>query len=136
MTRVQMQLSRPTLLAFKEFKRLAYGDEELNATNGYIVGVALKELLPYISSEGNIENIDLVNQIDWETYDKEPLSNVTDSDDTDTVRTKTTLTLEHSVDNALNHLQKEFKEIFKVNRVYKAFVVKMILYAAIRKRID
>lgn len=134
--RLKIQLSRPTLLAFKSFKSIAYGDENLNATNGYILGVALKELLPIISSTNDIENLDLVDRIEWKELLKKSILNVTDSDDTETVRTRTTLTIEHSVYNALNVLQNQFLTIFDAKRIYRAFVVKMVLFAAIDKRIN
>lgn len=134
--RLKIQLSRPTLLAFKEFKRLAYGDENLNATNGYVLGIALKELLPYISSTNNIENLDLVGQIKWKEISEKNIPNVTDSNDNEIVRTRTTLTIEYSVDSALSSLQNQFLQIFHAKRIYKAFVVKMVLFAAIDKRIN
>ena len=134
--RLKIQLSRPTLLAFKSFKSIVYGDENLNATNGYILGVALKELLPIISSTNDIENLDLVDKIEWKELLEKFIPNVTDSNDTETVRTRTTLTIEHSVYNALNVLQNQFLKIFDAQRIYRAFVVKMILFAAIDKRIE
>lgn len=132
--RLKIQLSRPTLLAFKSFKSIVYGDENLNATNGYILGVALKELLPIISSTNDIENLDLVDRIEWKELLGKSILNVTDSDDKEIVRTRTTLTIESSVYNALNVLQNQFLTIFDTKRIYRAFVVKMVLFAAIDKR--
>ena len=134
--RLKIQLSRPTLLAFKEFKRLVYFDENLNATNGYILGIALKEILPIISSSNSIENLDQINHIDWIKLSKASIPNVTVSNDNKIVRTRTTLTIEQSVYDTLKELQNLFLDIFDTKRIYTSFVVKMILFAAITNRLD
>ncbi|MDK4450053.1 hypothetical protein [Enterococcus casseliflavus] len=135
MSRIQMQLSRPTLLAFREYKRLIYGDSDINATNGYVLGVALKNILSEISSTDSIDNLDKIDNIPWVEISKAEIPNVTNSTDNEIVRTKTTLTMEKEVDDALVLLQNEFKNLFETSRIYKAFVVKMIMFAAIKKRI-
>lgn len=131
MSRIKIQLSRPTLLAFKEFKKLTYNDGEINATNGYVLGIALKEILPIISSTNELLNLDLIDSINWVSLSQKNIPNVTDSDDTEIVRTRTTLTVEKSIDDSMNIFQNEFLRIFDSKRIYRAFVVKMILFAAI-----
>lgn len=131
MSRIKIQLSRPTLLAFKEFKKLTYNDGEINATNGYILGIALKEILPIISSTNELLNLDLIDSINWVSLSQKNIPNVTNSDDTEIVRTRTTLTVEKSIDDSMNIFQNEFLRIFDSKRIYRAFVVKMILFAAI-----
>jgi len=136
MSRIQMQLSRPTLLAFKEYKRLVYGDSEINATNGYVLGVALRGILEDISSTKTLDNLDSIDSIPWVNVAKDEVPNVTNSNDKDVVRTKTTLTMDKEINDALVVLQSEFKSIFGTQRIYKAFVVKMIMFASIKKLIS
>ena len=95
-----------------------------------------KYLVFDLSEIDNNGYIQLYLAKEQEENGKVTLGNVTDSDDTETVRTRTTLTIEHSVYNALNVLQNQFLTIFDAKRIYRAFVVKMVLFAAIDKRIN
>ena len=130
-----MQLSRPTLLAFNEYKGIVYGDKELDATKSYILKIALNDLLPLISSTNSLDNLDLVNEIDWKKIAVSKISGVTDGKDTKTTRMPTTLTLDISVSNALSKIQSDFLVVFDAKRVYINFVVKMIIFGALLKRL-
>ena len=116
-----MKLSRTTVLAFNEFKRLKYDDPNIRITNGYLLGVAYKSLIPVLSS------------IEWEQIVNEPIQNVTVNEDQTVEGVKTTLNLEQTVLDGIESLQKEFLTVFKAKRIHKAFVVKMVMLAAIKK---
>ncbi|MDA2407151.1 hypothetical protein CN681_12895 [Bacillus toyonensis] len=117
--RVKIKLSRHTVIAFQEFKKLLYGDPDMKVTNGYVLGAAFKSLESSLSS------------INWEEIDKSPIPNVTDNNDKSIVGVDTTLNIESSILKGIEKLQKDFLNIFKAKRIHKSYVVKLIMYAAI-----
>lgn len=117
--RIQMKLSRITILAFREFKIIKYGDPNIRITNGYLLGVAYKSIEPIFSS------------IEWENIEKKalPYFSIYDEEVIDSVIT--TLNIERDILEGIEQLQKHFLTVFGTKRIHKAFVVKLIMLAAI-----
>lgn len=122
--RVKIKLSRHTVIAFQEFKKLTYGDPNIKVTNGYVLGVAVKSLKPYFP---------LIN---WKDVSDGSIPNVTDNNDNSIVGVDTTLNIETEILKEIEKLQKEFLNIFKTKRIHKSYVVKLIMYAAILQHSD
>lgn len=120
--RIKMKLSRLTVLAFQEYKRLTYGDPNITVTNGYVLGSAFKYIQP-----------DLIS-INWEEINASHIPNVTDNVDKSIVGVDTTLNVDKSVSDGIDDLQRKFLTVFGTKRVYRAFVVKLVIYAAILKQ--
>lgn len=117
--RVKIKLSRHTVIAFQEYKKLIYGDPDIKVTSGYVLGAAFKSLESSLSS------------IKWDEIDKSPIPNVSDNNDKSIVGVDTTLNIESSILKGIEKLQKDFLNIFKTKRIHKSYVVKLIMYAAI-----
>ena len=124
--RIQMRLSRPTVVAIQEYKQIKFADPKAKITNGYLVGMAYKA----------IQN-DL-NRIDWKAINSMGISNVTiNYDDNSISDLQTALNLEEAVLNGIENLQNKFmNNVFQTKRMFKPFVIKLILFAAILKEKD
>lgn len=117
--RIQMCLSRTTTLAMKEYKEIKFGDSEARVTSGFLVGMAYKALQPKLST------------IDWKEIDSAVIPNVTKNNDITITRVQTTLNLDISILDGINRLQEDFVEAFGTKKIYKPFVIKLILLAAL-----
>lgn len=122
--RIQMRLSRPTVVAIQEYKQIKFADAKAKVTNGYLVGMAFKA----------IQN-DL-DRIDWKAINKD-ISNVTiNYDDNSISDLQTALNLEKTVLDGIEKLQIKFMDVFDTKRIFKPFAIKLILFAAILKEKD
>lgn len=121
--RIQMRLSRPTVVAIQEYKQIKFADPKAKITNGYLVGMAYKA----------IQN-DL-DRIDWKAINSMGISNVTiNYDDNSISDLQTALNLEEAVLNGIENLQNKFmNNVFQTKRMFRPFVIKLILFAAILK---
>lgn len=120
--RIQMRLSRPTVVAIQEYKQIKFADPKAKITNGYLVGMAFKA----------IQN-DL-DRIDWKAINSMDISNVTiNYDDNSISDLQTALNLEATVLDGIEKLQIKFRDVFYTKRIFKPFVIKLILFAAILK---
>lgn len=123
--RIQMRLSRPTVVAIQEYKQIKFADPKAKITNGYLVGMAYKA----------IQN-DL-DRIDWEAINSMGIPNVTiNYDDNSISDLQTALNLEATVLDGIENLQSKFMDVFSTKRMFKPFVIKLILFAAILKETD
>lgn len=120
--RIQMRLSRPTVVAIQEYKQIKFADPKAKITNGYLVGMAYKA----------IQN-DL-DRIDWKAINSMDIPNVTiNYDDNSISDLQTALNLEKTVLDGIEILQNKFIDVFSTKRMFKPFVIKLILFAAILK---
>lgn len=120
--RIQMRLSRPTVVAIQEYKQIKFADPKAKITNGYLVGMAYKA----------IQN-DL-DRIDWQAINSMDIPNVTiNYDDNSISDLQTALNLEATVLDGIENLQNKFIDVFSTKRMFKPFVIKLILFAAILK---
>lgn len=123
--RIQMRLSRPTVLAIQEYKQIKFADPKAKITNGYLVGMAYKA----------IQN-DL-DRIDWKAINSMDIRNVIiNYDDNSISDLQTALNLEEAVLVGIENLQIKFKDIFSTKKMFKPFVIKLLLFAAILKEKD
>lgn len=118
--RVKMKFGKSTVIAFSEFKKQFYKDENIEITNGYILKVAYNLL---------IENE--LNKIDWVKVNKRDSEIVKRSNVESVEGVHTTLTIEPDILEGINKLQNDFLTEFKTTRVYRSFVVKLIMFAAL-----
>lgn len=119
--RIQMRLSRPAVVAIQEYKQIKFADPKAKITNGYLVGMAYKA----------IEN-DL-DRIDWQAINSMDIPNVTKNYDDNISDLQTALNLEASVLDGIEKLQNKFMTVFSTKKMFKPFVIKLILFAAILK---
>ncbi|MBP2100734.1 hypothetical protein [Enterococcus rivorum] len=112
-----MKLSRDAMLAIQEIKNLEFSDPNITITNGYVVGVAYNR----------IKN----KQVDWNKVATSNIPGVSNNPSSDIKSVKTTLNLEQNILDGIKEIQNSFFSIFNLKRVHKAYVVKMILFAAI-----
>lgn len=122
--RLQMRLSRPTVLAIQEYKQIKFADPKAKITNGYLVGMAYKA----------IQN-DL-DRIDWQAINSMDIPNVTKNYDDSISDLQTALNLEAAVLDGIEKLQNKFMSVFSTKKMFKPFVIKLILFAAILKETD
>lgn len=128
--RIQMRLSRPTVVAIQVYKQIKFADPKAKITNGYLVGMAYKA----------IQN-DL-DRIDWQAINSKDISkdipNVTiNYDDNSISDLQTALNLEETVLDGIENLQNKFmNNVFHTKRMFRPFVIKLILFAAILKETD
>ncbi len=120
--RIQMRLSRDTVLAMQQYKIIMFNDPYARVTLGYLVGMAYKE----------IEN--KINTIDWKTLNTSNIIGVTGNNDENITGLQTALNLEQSVIYGIERLRKCFIDVFNTKRIYKPFVIKLILFAAISEK--
>ena len=117
--RIQMRLSRPAVVAMQEYKIIKFGDPNAKVTSGYLVGMAWKCIKPKLS------------QIDWKKVNTIKIPNVTDNTDNSLEGLQTALNLEASVLQDIEELQRQFIGIFGTKKIFKPFVIKLILFAAL-----
>ncbi|MEH7463711.1 hypothetical protein V7166_16945 [Bacillus thuringiensis] len=117
--RVPMKLNRITVLALNKFKQIKYDDPDINVTTGHVLSVAYELIEPSIQ------------EIDWKMVNKMNIPNVTNNNDESIMKVNTTLNLAESVVKGIEALQQHFREVYDTDRVFKTFVVKLILFAAI-----
>ena len=122
--RIQMRLSRPTVAAIQEYKQIKFADPKAKITNGYLVGMAYKA----------IQN-DL-DRIDWQAINSMDIPNVTKNYDDSISDLQTALNLEAAVLDGIEKLQNKFMSVFSTKKMFKPFVIKLILFAAILKETD
>ena len=122
--RIQMRLSRPTVVAIQEYKQIKFADPKAKVTNGYLVGMAYKA----------IQN-DL-DRIDWQANNSMDIPNVTKNYDDSISDLQTALNLEAAVLDGIEKLQNKFMSVFSTKKMFKPFVIKLILFAAILKETD
>lgn len=116
-----MRLSRPTVVAMQEYKRIKFADPEAKVTNGYLIGMALKS----IKNE--------LPQIDWIQINSVAIPNVTENNDKSLDSLQTALNIEAAILQDIEELQRIFMDVFKTKKMFKPFVIKLILFAAILK---
>lgn len=116
--RLKIRLNRLTILAFKEFKRLKYGDSEIPVSDSYVVTEAYKTILPKIE------------KIQWNEINKAIIPNVSDNNDFPVTSLPTTLSLESDILLGLRNLQRKMADVAQ-SRIFFSFVVKVVMYAAI-----
>ena len=114
-----MKLNRITVLAFNEFKRIKYEGQDITVTNGHVLTSAYELLIPKL------------NNIHWKKVNKTDIPNVSDNKDNTVGQVNTTLNIKETVSDGILDLQISFKDVFETDRVFKTFVVKLILFAAI-----
>ena len=119
-----MKLSRPTVIAFNEFKRIVYGDPNIKITSGYVLGAAYN----LIKEE--------IDDIDWNKVNKKENQIVDNSLDKSITNIHTTLNIESSVLEGINKLQERLLSDPQAKRIHKSFVVKLVMFAALLKSID
>lgn len=116
--RLKIRLNRLTILAFKEFKKLKYGDSEIPVSDSYVVTEAYKMILPKIE------------KIQWNKINKAIIPNVSDNTDFPVTSLPTTLSLESDILLGLRNLQRKMAEVAQ-SRIFFSFVVKVVMYAVI-----
>ncbi len=119
--RIQMRLSRPAVVAMREYKKIKFADPEAKVTNGYLIGMAFKS----IKSE--------LPQIDWIKVNSIAIPNVTENNDKSLDSLQTALNIEATILQDIEELQRDFMSIFETKKMFKPFVIKLILFAAILK---
>lgn len=120
--RVRMRLSRDAVLALREVKHLAYNDPNLKVQNGYLIGLAFKHI------QGR--------EIDWQAVADAAIPNVTDDHTSEVEGVQTTVNLEAHVNEGIEEIQQEFRELYGKQRIRKPFVIKCILFAYILSQSD
>ncbi|MBM7545035.1 hypothetical protein JOC59_001777 [Weissella beninensis] len=121
--RTRMRLSAESVLAIKELKRVLFGDTEAPVTVGYMIGRAYKIIEPKLDSFEN----EWLELSDIKVKDITGASEVLEGADT-------TVNLEKKVYEGISKLQIKFVSIFKGSkRVYRTFVVKLVLLAALQE---
>lgn len=116
-----MRLSRPTVVAIQEYKQIKFADPKAKITNGYLVGMAFRA----IQSD--------LDRIDWKAINSN-IPNVTiNYDDNSISDLQTALNLEKTVLDGIENLQNKFMDVFDTKRMFRPFVIKLILFAAILK---
>lgn len=115
--RIQMQLGRDAMIAISELKVLLYGDEDIPVTQGYLFSKAYEKIKD--------------KRIRWQDIANADVPNVTNNSISEIQGVKTTLNLEKDLVEGITQLQKLFREEFSATRIHKAFVVKLVLFAAI-----
>ncbi|RFU64454.1 hypothetical protein [Bacillus sp. V59.32b] len=117
--RIQMKLSKATVIAFNEFKRKIYGDPNIEITNGYVLGAA------YNLIKEELENID------WEEVKNRESEIVRESQDKSVEGVHTTLNIDSAISEGINKLQNAFLNEFKTTRIHRSFVVKLVMFATL-----
>ena len=117
--RITAYFGRQTVLARQEYKRIKFGDKNIRVLEGFVIGLAYKEILPRLKD------------IDWREIANTDIPNVTSNDDEKIVGVQTTLNLEQTVLTGIESLRKTFVSIFGTKKIYRPYVMKLILFAAI-----
>lgn len=119
--KLQMQLSKFTVLVLRELK--ANYEKESEGVLTYQYGGVIKKAWYSISDK----------KIDWEKLNESTLSYVFEDKEAVSKATvfSTTLNLSTEVNQAILDLQEVFKSTFEAARIYKPFVVKLIVFAGL-----
>lgn len=117
--RIQMRLSRPAVVAIQMYKIIKFDDPNAKITGGYLVGMAWKSIKPNLS------------KIDWQKVNTVQVPSVTDNNDPSIQGLQTALNLEVEVLQDIEQLQRDFIKIFGTKKIFKPFVIKLILFAVI-----
>ncbi|MBU7542395.1 hypothetical protein KGP38_07260 [Lactococcus lactis] len=120
--RIQLKFGRDTMLALNELKILLFGDPNITVTQGYIVEQAYKLV--------KIDKIENPKDF-WLELSAIKLSNIIETDDETIQGVKTTLNLDSETIDGINKLQHDFLTYFNNKRIHRAYVIKLILFAAI-----
>ncbi|MEK4730630.1 hypothetical protein [Paenibacillus sp. FSL L8-0641] len=119
--RIQMRLSRPAVVAMQEYKKIKFADPDAKVTNGYLIGMAFKSIKHELT------------QIDWIKTNSITIPNVTENNDESLDSLQTALNIEASILQDIEELQRDFMIVFGTKKMFKPFVIKLILFAAILK---
>ena len=114
-----MRLSRPAVVAMQVYKIIKFDDPNAKITSGYLVGMAWKSIKPNLS------------RIDWQKVNTVQVPSVTDNNDPSLQGLQTALNLEAGVLQDIEQLQRDFIIIFGTKKIFKPFVIKLILFAVI-----
>lgn len=116
-----MRLSRPAVVAMQEYKKIKFADPDAKVTNGYLIGMAFKSIKHELT------------QIDWIKTNSITIPNVTENNDESLDSLQTALNIEASILQDIEELQRDFMIVFGTKKMFKPFVIKLILFAAILK---
>lgn len=119
--RIQMKLGRATVVAIRRYKQLKFLDENARVSTGYLVGTAYRQI------QGDLPNID------WVKLNSAFIPGVTDNADESIGSLQTALTMDAGVLEHIEELQKDLMAEFETKRMFKPFVIKLVLFAAILK---
>lgn len=115
--RIQMNFSGEILNAFDLLRKQQYGDRNAKISKDYIVTKIVREIYP------------IFDQIDWREVYKANISEINEKRE----RLQTAITLEKEDVEKLYEMQPKFSGIAGTKRVFKPFVIKMLLFATILK---
>lgn len=115
-----MKLGRPAVVAISRYKELKFQDPNARVSTGYLVGAAYKEI------QEDIPNID------WVKLNSAFIPGVTGNDES-IGPLQTALTMDAGVLERIEELQRDLMAEFGTKRMFKPFVIKLILFAAILK---
>lgn len=119
--KIQMQLGRETVLAFRKFKHIQYNDPDIDASYGYVLDAAY-----------NIVKNDL-EEIDWITVSKKSIDGITINGNPEIGKVQTTMILDDILVEKLKELQMFLSKSKDNTRIYLPYVVKLIVLSAILK---
>ena len=77
-----------------------------------------------------------LDRIDWQAINSMDIPNVTKNYDDSISDLQTALNLEAAVLDGIEKLQNKFMSVFSTKKMFKPFVIKLILFAAILKETD
>lgn len=125
--KIQMQISKFNAILLRELKRI-YEEQSGGVLNFKYNGV-IKKAWYSIKDEKNIDWVEINEKAETFCFkDKEMVSKATTF--------STTLNLNSEIIEDIEKLQIEFKTIFDCSRVYKPFVIKLILFKAYLNEIN
>lgn len=110
---LQMKLSSIILKEFEDLEELWFGSSDTGVTRGYLIGRALDDL--YQKRD----------EVQWKDVNEYSISRYGEAEGA--IRTELILTKEQI--EQLTIMQEEFKLIFDTKKIYKPFVIKMLLSA-------
>ena len=110
---LQMKLSGSTIAACDDLEEMWFGDYDTGISRSFIVSRALAEIFPKR------------NEVEWEEVNWYAKANY----DGEGVGRQTALDLNDDEIEKLTIMQKEFVTVFGTKKIYKPFVVKMIVVA-------
>ncbi len=110
---LQMKLSGSTIEACEDLAEIWYGEDANEFSRSFIVRSALEHIFP------------IRNEIEWEEVKYYADANYSDSP----AGKQTALVLSNAEIEELTDMQREFVEIFGTKKIYKPFVVKMVVMA-------
>lgn len=119
--KIQMQLGRETVLAFRKFKEIQYNDPDIDASYGYVLNAAYN----IVKSE--------LEEIDWLDVSKEPIEGVTRNGIATIGKVQTSMILDDDFVERLRGLQEYLSKTKNNTRIYLPYVVKLVVLSAILK---